>query len=114
MHRTVTNVSAKVEKKLKYFPGLAENEQRRKDNFLRDFLVMQESNPFEAQLDPESTNYMFPDFGFNNGLHFSDFEGFHNPWKLFSDYVRPFPKFERLKNYIDFVNKCKVKKLQES
>ena len=58
-------------------------------------------------LEPEEMEYNFPDFGFNNELTFLESEpgqnGMSSYWRFFGDYMAPFPKFQRLKNYIKFV-----------
>ena len=58
-------------------------------------------------IDPDELEFNFPDFGFDNELTFIEYEntaaGTSHYWKFFGDYSAPFPKFQRLKNYIKFV-----------
>ena len=58
--------------------------------------------------------FSFPDFGFDNELLFMTDENITQispQWKFFMDYCSPFPKFERLSNYITFANNEKLEKL---
>ena len=53
-----------------------------------------------------------PDFGFNNDLIFEDnsqaFSKYSSNWKYIMDQITLFPRFERVKNYIQFVNEQKT------
>lgn len=93
----------------------------KRDMLLYKFLVKDFGDPFkEAVIEPEDQEYAAPDFGFNNELIFEDkgqsLGGYSQYWKYFMDYASPFPRFERVKNYIQFVNEQKFheesKKLQ--
>ena len=61
---------------------------------------------------------MHPDFGFNNYLIFDHdtdkkkYQQFSLGWRLIQDFASPFPKFERLKNYVNCINEAKF--IQES
>lgn len=97
------------EKKLILFPDLAR--KKREDEYLAEFLAKGEGEPAlisDAPLiEPEEMEYNFPDFGFNNDLTFIESEpaanGMSSYWRFFGDYMAPFPKFQRLKNYIKYV-----------
>jgi hypothetical protein len=58
------------------------------------------------KLDPDSMDYTFPDFGFNNELEFEegDEDGAVFGWRKFMDCVAIDPKYERVQNYISFIN----------
>lgn len=98
------------EKKVIFFPDLAE--LCKKDLVLGKFLAQDSADPFKGQpIDPDNIEYQCPDFGFENHLNFAlDDEdeqlkgNFSGNWKFLMDYASPFPRFERLKNYIQFVN----------
>lgn len=53
-----------------------------------------------------------PDFGFNDYLTFEQpSSGGSHSWKKFMDCFAIVPKYERVKNYIEFVNNKKVENL---
>ena len=77
----------------------------------RDF-----GDPFKGKaINPENTEYKSPDFGFNNHLNFEDpdeeklktYGGFSNNWKYVMDFAERAPRFERVRNYISYVNEQK-------
>jgi hypothetical protein len=51
------------------------------------------------ELDPSLRAYSVPDFGFKDELNSNG--KISNVWTLLSDHISLFPKYERLKNYID-------------
>ena len=72
-------------------------------------------DPFDGKpIDPDKMEFQSPDFGFNNHLIFEDNSGhcgkYSSNWKYIMDYATLFPRFERVTNYITFVNS---KKLEE-
>ena len=108
---------ATFEKKMILFPDLAA--KKREDEYLAEFLARAEGDPFAnmTQIEPEEMEYNFPDFGFDNELTFVDSDqsvgGYSVYWKFFGDYMAPFPKFQRLKNYIKFVTERKEEEMQQ-
>ena len=106
------------EKKLILFPDLSE--KKRQDEYLAEFLAKAEAGEEltsgAKMIDPDELEYNFPDFGFDNELTFIEFEpngaGTSNYWKFFGDYSAPFPKFQRLRNYIKFVTDRKNEELK--
>ena len=108
---------ATFEKKLILFPDLAA--KKREDEYLAEFLAKADGDPFanQTQIEPEEMEYNFPDFGFNNELTFVESEpgenGMSSYWRFFGDYMAPFPKFQRLKNYIKFVTERKEDDLKD-
>ena len=88
------------------------------DEFLTEFLVTKEGNKSlgDTKLDPDDVGYSQPDFGFNYDLDFEqvkDNEVSGAGWRRFMDCVSVSPKYERVKNYIDFVNTKKIQKLND-
>ena len=60
--------------------------------------------------------YARPDFGFNDYMSFEDNDencGI-NGWKSFLDCFSLVPKYERVKNYIEFIHDKKITKLRAS
>ena len=59
--------------------------------------------------------FTFPDFGFNNELEFEerDDDGAVLGWRRFMDCVSMAPKYERVQNYIGFINDKKWKIFQK-
>ena len=54
--------------------------------------------------------YACPDFGFDNKLIFEEkgsIADYSSNWKFLMDYASPFPRFERLANYISFIKETK-------
>jgi len=51
------------------------------------------------ELDPSIRAFSVPDFGFEDQLNIDG--KISNVWTLLSDHISLFPKYERLKNYID-------------
>lgn len=94
------------------------------DKIITEFFANRETNALknETRLDPDSMPFAIPDFGFNNELSFNDlyysnmasegmaFEGFIG-WKKFMDCVSMYPRYERVQNYIQFVNEKKLEGL---
>lgn len=77
-------------------------------------------NLVTQKIDPDEIGYAQPDFGFDTQLSFDyfdnqsedqDFQG--TGWNKFKDCVSMFPKYERVKNYINFINQKKIQKLTE-
>lgn len=84
----------------------------KKDMLLYRFLKKDYGDPFNGEvIEPETQEFAAPDFGFNNELIFEDKNvshgGYSSYWKYFMDYASPFPRFERVKNYVQFVNEQK-------
>ena len=80
-----------LDRKLFYFLDLED------DNELMREFMMKAYRPTPDILQP------FPDFGFNNDLHFFDQGEIGNFWKIVSDFIfARRPKFERLKNFVGF------------
>ena len=65
------------------------------------------------KLDPDNIGFNQPDFGFDYDFDFEENQssGAQRGWKRFMDTMSIFPKYERVKNYIDFVNQKKISKL---
>ena len=85
------------------------------DAFLYSFLKKDFGDPFKGKLvNPDKLKYSSPDFGFDNFLNFDQVDmskaGEFSPgWRLLQDYSSPFPRYERLKNYINCVNEEKFR-----
>jgi hypothetical protein len=64
------------------------------------------SQLIEERLDPDSVEFGQPDFGFDSTVNFewNNEESADKGWRRFMDCVSLFPKHERVKNYIEFVN----------
>ena len=60
------------------------------------------------ELDPSLRMYSVPDFGFRDDLNIS----ISSVWNLLSDHISPFPKYERLKNYIEKLTAKKLEKIK--
>lgn len=60
----------------------------------------------KERLNVDEIGYQMPDFGFNYNFSFvlEDEKLQGAGWRKFMDCVSIFPKYERVKNYIDFVN----------
>lgn len=90
------------------------------DHYLTEFLVAQHGNEVlmdQSKLDPDEVGFLQPDFGFDGNFACHQDEdvteetlGKQN-WKKLIDIVSLFPKHERVKNYISFVNKRKIQRL---
>ena len=95
---------------LKYYPGLFS-----KDLLVTEFACGQNGKKFMDKLDPDSMEFPFPDFGFNNELEFEegDEDGAVFGWRKFMDCVAIDPKYERVQNYISFINDKKWKIFQK-
>ena len=95
---------------LKYYPGLFS-----KDLLVTEFACGQNGKKFMDKLDPDSMEFTFPDFGFNNELEFEegDEDGAVFGWRKFMDCVAIDPKYERVQNYISFINDKKWKIFQK-
>jgi hypothetical protein len=95
---------------LKYYPELFS-----KDLLVTEFACGQNSKKFMDKLDPDSMDFTFPDFGFNNELEFEegDEDGAVFGWRKFMDCVAIDPKYERVQNYISFINDRKWKIFQK-
>ena len=68
------------------------------------------------KLTPDSMPFSRPDFGFNDYMNFDDdleSQGI-NGWRSFLDCFSLVPKYERVKNYIDFIHDKKITKLRAS
>jgi len=80
----------------------------KEDALLFQFLQKDFGDPFKGEaIEPDRVEYGAPDFGFNNRLIFDSAPptpvepgSYSGNWKYLMDYSSPFPKFERLKNYI--------------
>ena len=98
-----------AQKKVKFYPDMAIIAKQ--DRLLYKFIQKDYGDPFLGKaIDPDDVEFNAPDFGFNNYLVFDEKteEGMYSPnWKYFMDYQNPFPKFQRLQNYIQFVNEQK-------
>ena len=85
------------------------------DELLFKFLQKDFGDPFMGEpIDPDQMDYSCPDFGFDNYMIFDDKSKvglFSSLWKYLMDYAAPFPRYERLKNYIEFVNEQKLQNL---
>ena len=86
------------------------------DHYLYSFLGRDYGDPFKGQIimDPDKMEYSSPDFGFDNFLCFDNVKeskpgDFSSGWRLLQDYSSPFPRYERLKNYINCVNEEKFR-----
>lgn len=95
---------------LKYYPGLLS-----KDLLVTEFACGQNGKKFMDKLDPDSMEFTFPDFGFNNELEFEEGDeyGAVFGWRKFMDCVAIEPKYERVQNYISFINDRKWKIFQK-
>ena len=106
-------MSQRTEKKLRFFPEL-----HNRDKYITEFFAGQEGHKFDGPLDPDKVHYSAPDFGFNNALTFEDDDEFevegddgNAGWRKFMDCVSMFPRFQRVQNYIGFINEKKLKGL---
>ena len=90
------------QKKVVFYPDMAQVAEN--DKLLYQFLQKDYGDPFEGKaIDPDVIDYQCPDFGFDNDLIFEEKDPssqFSSNWRYFMDYSSPFPRFERLKNYI--------------
>jgi hypothetical protein len=108
--KVIESFGTKADKMLKYFPQLFN-----KDLLLTEFVCGQKNNNFTDKLDPDNMEFTFPDFGFNNELEFEerDDDGAVLGWRRFMDCVSMAPKYERVQNYISFINDKKWKIFQK-
>ena len=111
--RFLRSLEANAQKKLKYYPR--PKYLKKADHLLTEFLVSKNGNPVLSteRLDPDSLGFNQPDFGFDYDFDFDDAQttGSQRGWQRFMDTLAVFPKYERVKNYIDFVNQKKISKL---
>jgi hypothetical protein len=83
--------TGRIDQRLTYYLEFGDDNE-----LMREFQMRKKRAPPEI-LQP------FPDFGFNNELHFVDQEEVSHFWKLVSDFIlAKKPKFERLKNFVHF------------
>lgn len=101
--------------KLKFYPEWSKN-----DSYLTEFLCSKNGNPelVDTRLDPDDIKCSYPDFGYDQILSFSGDENDEDAykgsgWRRFMDCVSVNPKFERVRNYVNFVNQKKIQKLSE-
>ena len=105
------------QKKVMFYPDIARMKQH--DKNLYDFLKKDFGDPFGGKMiDPDDVDFQSPDFGFNNDLIFEDnsndgTQQYSSNWKYIMDYAMPFPKFQRVSNYIQFVNNKKFQEEQK-
>jgi hypothetical protein len=82
----------------------------RGDEFLTEFVVSKQKSILtssEERLDPDNIPFSQPDFGFDYDFEFNDAAangGAEQYWKQLTNLVSLYPRYERVKNYIDFVN----------
>ena len=93
-----------------FYPELHQN-----DAYVMEFKLTESPNVkniLAEKLDPNTVRFKLPDFGFDWRLDFEeqDEEVSGAGWRRFMDCISIFPKHERVQNYIEFVNKKKVKK----
>jgi len=86
---------------------------QKRDNLLYKFLSKDFGAPFkDKDIDPDDMNYQSPDFGFDDHMVFEEEDagsaGYSHGWKYIGDYVSRYSRFERVANYIKFVNKQKT------
>ena len=62
-------------------------------------------------LDPSMREFDYPDFGFHD--HLNHYSGDKSIWEILSDHISQFPKYERLRNYINDCTVLKLKKIRE-
>ena len=63
-------------------------------------------------LDPELREFALPDFGFSDDLnHYGDQN--ISVWQLLFDYVKTYPKYERLKNLVHTKTYEKIEKIRK-
>lgn len=94
-----------------FYPDMAD--VLKSDRQLFEFLQQDSGDPFEGkEIDPDNMTFQNPDFGFNNSLIFEDITPnngkYSSSWKYIMDYTTLFPRFERVTNYIQFVNQTKL------
>jgi hypothetical protein len=83
------------------------------DEYLTEFMVTRNGNKnlLKDKLDPDEIGFSQPDFGYNYDL---DFDQEKDPqidgggWSRFMDCVSLTPRYERVRNYIEFVNQKKI------
>ena len=99
--KIIESFGTKADKMLKYYPELFS-----KDLLVTEFACGYRGKKFMDKLDPDSMDYTFPDFGFNNELELEegDEDGAVFGWRKFMDCVAIDPKYERVQNYISFIN----------
>jgi hypothetical protein len=78
--------------------------------------MMKRHDVSNNRLTPDTMPYARPDFGFNDFMSFEDTDesGHINGWKSFLDCFSLVPKYERVKNYIEFIHDKKITKLRAS
>ena len=92
-----------------FYPEWSKN-----DVFLTEFLCSKNGNQklVDNHLDPEEIRYAFPDFGFDSTQNFQDLNQDNDyggkGWQKFMDCVSLYPKHERVKNYVNFINQKKI------
>ena len=100
------------QKKVVFYPDIQDLHNEDEDLFY-GFVQRDFGDPFKGEnIDPEKVIYKCPDFGFNNLLNFNDpveerkkmKSGLSNNWKYVMDFAQMEPRFERVRNYITFVN----------
>ena len=83
----------------------------KRDKLLYKFLGKDYGDPFkDKDIDPDDMNYQSPDFGFDDHMVFEEEPqtgSYSHGWKCIGDYVSRYSRFERVVNYIKFVNKQK-------
>ena len=103
------------QKLIKLYPDISA--KNKIDEVLGRFVAQRFRDPFKgAEIQPDMIDYNYPDFGFDNTLQFMSDEQvgeMSSNWRFFIDYCSPFPKFERLNNYIQFANAEKLERLMK-
>ena len=93
------------QKKVVFYPDMSKVSKL--DPLLYQFFQKDYGDPFEGkEIDPDEMVYQCPDFGFDNNLIFEEKNSigqYSANWKFLMDYASPFPRFERLANYIQFI-----------
>lgn len=95
---------------MKFYPELVNN-----DPIYAEFTVEFKRNEMaQGVLNPDTMPYARPDFGFNDYMSFDeiDFNAGMNGWRKFLDCFSLVPKYERVKNYIEFIHDKKIQKLR--
>ena len=62
-------------------------------------------------LDPSLRQFQYPDFGFQD--HLNQQGKNVSFWGLLADHISMHPKYERLKNYIQELNKIKIERIKK-
>jgi hypothetical protein len=109
---TLGKIGTQAARLTKFFPADVEDN---KDEFLLEFnLNMQRDRIAKHALSPEAMIYAKPDFGFNDGLIFDDSADEENVWNKFLDCFSLVPKYERVKNYVEFIHAKKMERLKRT